>query len=272
MRAIPSAITGHCCPCGARRHESSKRCRKCSARSRWYRRRAWRTSKTSIRYRIGKSGATGSGKSGGLNELLANLAACADVLIWAIDLKRSVELRTWAPCIDRLATTPDEATALLADAGTIVFARAQHLADHGKREWHPSPAMSSLVIIIDEYAELADDAPRRDESYRHDRPARPRARRDPHRRDPAAHPESHGTGRGALPDEHPHLIPCRRTTRRRPTGGRTATSRCRTPSSPRAGCRPTSGPSASSPDLRGGAGDRVGGAVIPGPFGPVASC
>jgi S-DNA-T family DNA segregation ATPase FtsK/SpoIIIE len=104
-------------------------------------------------------GATGSGKSGGLNELLANLAACGDVVIWAIDLKRGVELRPWAPCIDRLATTPAEAAALLADAVTVLFARAQHLADHGKREWQPSPAMPALVIIIDEYAELADDAP-----------------------------------------------------------------------------------------------------------------
>ena len=104
-------------------------------------------------------GATGSGKSGGLNELLANLAACGDVVIWAIDLKRGVELRPWAPCIDRLATTPAEAAALLANAVTILFARAQWLADHGKREWQPSPAMPALVIIIDEYAELADDAP-----------------------------------------------------------------------------------------------------------------
>jgi FtsK/SpoIIIE family len=104
-------------------------------------------------------GATGSGKSGGLNELIANLAACGDVVIWAIDLKRGVELRPWAPCIDRLATTPAEAAALLTDAVTILFARAQHLADHGKREWQPSPAMPALVIIIDEYAELADDAP-----------------------------------------------------------------------------------------------------------------
>jgi DNA helicase HerA-like ATPase len=61
-------------------------------------------------------GATGSDKSGGLNELLA-------------------------------------------DTVTILFARAQHLADHGKREWEPSPAMPALVIIIDEHAELADDAP-----------------------------------------------------------------------------------------------------------------
>jgi hypothetical protein len=104
-------------------------------------------------------GATGSGKSGGINELLANLAACRDVIIWAIDLKRGVELRPWAPCIDRLATTPDQAAALLADAATILFARAQWLADHGKREWEPAPAMPALIIIIDEYAELADDAP-----------------------------------------------------------------------------------------------------------------
>lgn len=62
-------------------------------------------------------GATGSGKSGGLNELIANLAACCDVVIWAIDLKRGMELKPWAPCIDRLATTPGEAAALLAGAG-----------------------------------------------------------------------------------------------------------------------------------------------------------
>ena len=104
-------------------------------------------------------GATDTGKSGGLNELLANLAVCGNVVIWAIDLKRGVELRPWAPCIDRLATTPAEAAALLANAVAVLFARAQWLADHGKREWQPTPAMPALVIIIDEYAELADDAP-----------------------------------------------------------------------------------------------------------------
>jgi S-DNA-T family DNA segregation ATPase FtsK/SpoIIIE len=69
------------------------------------------------------------------------IQACGDVVIWAIDLKRGVELRLWAPCIDRLATTPAEAAALLADAVTILFARAQWLADHDRREWEPSPAM-----------------------------------------------------------------------------------------------------------------------------------
>ena len=104
-------------------------------------------------------GATGAGKSGGLNGLLGNLAACRDVVIWAIDLKRGMELQPWVECIDRLATTPAQAAALLADAVTILFARAQYLADHGWREWEPSERMPVLVIIIDEYAELAEQAP-----------------------------------------------------------------------------------------------------------------
>ena len=91
--------------------------------------------------------------------MLASLAACRDVVIWAIDLRPGAELRPWAPCPGRLATTPAEAAALPADAVTIVFARAQHLAGHGKREWQPSPARPALVIIINEYAELAGDAP-----------------------------------------------------------------------------------------------------------------
>ena len=55
--------------------------------------------------------ATGSGKSGGVNVLMGNLTACTDVVIWAIDLKRGMELGPWADCIDRLATTPAEAPA-----------------------------------------------------------------------------------------------------------------------------------------------------------------
>jgi S-DNA-T family DNA segregation ATPase FtsK/SpoIIIE len=105
-------------------------------------------------------GATGSGKSGGLNELIANLAACRDTVIWAVDLKRGMELKPWAACIDRLATTSAEAAKLLADAVTVLYGRADHLAEHGAREWQPSEAMPALVVIIDEYAELAEQAPR----------------------------------------------------------------------------------------------------------------
>ena len=77
------------------------------------------------------------------------------------------------------------------------------------------PSMPALVIIIDEYAELADEAPTR---WRHrlHRPPGPRGRGDPGRRDPAADPEGHGTGRGPLADGHADLLPRPRTPRRRP--------------------------------------------------------
>src|SRR4249920_2777586 len=103
-------------------------------------------------------GATGSGKSGGLNVLMGNLTACADVVIWAIDLKRGMELGPWGACIDRLATTPAEARALLADAVAILEARAAYLAATGQRVWEPAPGMPALVIVIDEYAELVESA------------------------------------------------------------------------------------------------------------------
>ena len=104
-------------------------------------------------------GTTGSGKSGYINVLMGNLSACRDVVIWAIDLKKGMELGPWESCIGRLATTPEQATALLADAVAILQARAELLAAAGRRSWEPSPEMPALVIIIDEYAELAEDAP-----------------------------------------------------------------------------------------------------------------
>jgi hypothetical protein len=104
-------------------------------------------------------GATGSGKSGGLNVLMGNLVACRDVVIWAIDLKKGMELKPWESCIARLATTPEQAVALLRDAVAILEARAELLATVGKRTWPISPDTPALVIIIDEYAELADEAP-----------------------------------------------------------------------------------------------------------------
>jgi FtsK/SpoIIIE family len=104
-------------------------------------------------------GATGSGKSGGLNVLIGNLTACTDVVIWAIDLKRGMELGPWASCIGRLATTSAEARALLADAVAILEARAEFLTARRSRLWEPSTDMPALVILIDEYAELTESAP-----------------------------------------------------------------------------------------------------------------
>ena len=105
------------------------------------------------------AGAAGSGEGNGLSVLLAALAACDNVVIWAIDLSKGMELGLLAPCIDRLATTPATAAALLANAVTILRARTGYLATVGRRPWEPTSAMPAVVIVIAEYVELADKAP-----------------------------------------------------------------------------------------------------------------
>jgi FtsK/SpoIIIE family len=103
-------------------------------------------------------GIVGSGKSGAVNVLLAALAGCPDVVLWGIDLKGGMELRPWADCLDRLATTPDQAVALLRDAVGELDRRAALLSAAQQRLWHPKPEQPALVIVVDEYAELPDDA------------------------------------------------------------------------------------------------------------------
>ncbi|MGH3907806.1 MAG: FtsK/SpoIIIE domain-containing protein [Pseudonocardiaceae bacterium] len=103
-------------------------------------------------------GMVGSGKSGILNVILANLVACPDVRVWGIDLKGGMELRPWSPCLDRLATTPEQATALLADTTEELDRRAALMAETGARVWEPAPNAPALIIIIDEYAELPGEA------------------------------------------------------------------------------------------------------------------
>ena len=93
---------------------------------------------------------------------MANLTACRDVIIWAVDLKKGMELGPWQECLDRLATTAGAGSPLLhRDPVAILQARAAYLAAHTRRTWEPSPEMPALVIIIDEYAELAEQAPMR---------------------------------------------------------------------------------------------------------------
>jgi S-DNA-T family DNA segregation ATPase FtsK/SpoIIIE len=103
-------------------------------------------------------GIMGAGKSGILNLIIANLAACRDVELWGSDLKGGMELRPWASCFARLAFTPEEAARLYRDAVGEVNKRAARMAAEGKRLWEPSPDAPALVIISDEHAELPDEA------------------------------------------------------------------------------------------------------------------
>jgi S-DNA-T family DNA segregation ATPase FtsK/SpoIIIE len=103
-------------------------------------------------------GTTGSGKSGIVNVILAHLAACRDVIIWGIDLKGGMELQPWTDVIQRLATTPQEAIQLMRDAATEVNHRAPQMAQAGKRVLDPDQETPALFIIVDEYAELPEEA------------------------------------------------------------------------------------------------------------------
>jgi DNA segregation ATPase FtsK/SpoIIIE, S-DNA-T family len=102
-------------------------------------------------------GTTGSGKSGVLNVIIAYLAACIDVEIWGIDLKGGMELQPWEKCLTRLATTPAQATALLAEGVGELDSRANAMAGYG-RVISPTPQLPAIVTVIDEYAELPPGA------------------------------------------------------------------------------------------------------------------
>ena len=75
-----------------------------------------------------------------------------------VDLKREMELQPGASRLDRPAVTPDEAAAPLRDAVAVLEAGAPHLATEGTRLCTPAPSTLVLIVVIDAYAELADEA------------------------------------------------------------------------------------------------------------------
>jgi S-DNA-T family DNA segregation ATPase FtsK/SpoIIIE len=103
-------------------------------------------------------GIMGSGKSGILNVIIANLAGCRDVILWGIDMKGGMELQPWAACFDRLAVTPEQAIQLLRDAVAELDQRAARMATAGKRVWEPTPDDPAIIILVDEWAELPAEA------------------------------------------------------------------------------------------------------------------
>jgi S-DNA-T family DNA segregation ATPase FtsK/SpoIIIE len=103
-------------------------------------------------------GIVGSGKSGVVNIILANLTAFGDTRVLGIDLKGGMELGPWADCLAGLATTTGEASELLRDTVAELDRRADDLAARGERLWAPRPEVPAVVVVVDEYAELGEDA------------------------------------------------------------------------------------------------------------------
>jgi DNA segregation ATPase FtsK/SpoIIIE, S-DNA-T family len=113
---------------------------------------------TVLRRNVLIAGTTGAGKSGLVNIGQAKFAQCPDAQPWGIDMKGGMELQPWADTIYRLATTPGQAIALLAEGAAELDRRAAQLAALGLRVWEPTPDDPAIVILIDEYAELPDGA------------------------------------------------------------------------------------------------------------------
>jgi hypothetical protein len=105
-------------------------------------------------------GASGSGKTNTLNVITCGLAACGDAVVWAIEVAKAGQGQAaWLPCFDWLATTLDEAVAMLRAAVAIIEARSRILAAAASRgkgddKLVPTPDLPAIVIIIDEAAAL----------------------------------------------------------------------------------------------------------------------
>lgn len=107
-------------------------------------------------------GLRGSGKSNLLNVLLAQLARCPDVLIFAIDLKGGRMAAPWImpwldqraerPVIDWLATDRDEAERMLRALLRAVDARARSFS--GGEKVSPSASQPAILLVCDEVAVL----------------------------------------------------------------------------------------------------------------------
>jgi S-DNA-T family DNA segregation ATPase FtsK/SpoIIIE len=104
------------------------------------------------------AGMTGAGKSVIENDLTAALVRCADAEPWGIDLKAGMELAPWHTNLRHLATTKDQAVALLTLAVARLDQRAARLAAQGLRVHEPTPEDPAITILIDEFAELPAEA------------------------------------------------------------------------------------------------------------------
>ena len=103
-------------------------------------------------------GNPGAGKSVATRVLLAGLATSRNVSIVGIDPKRT-ELVLWRSRFDRLilGNGVEEVQALLTDLLDEIQRRAHHLSQMGSATLKPSSEFPWIVLVIDEWAELAAD-------------------------------------------------------------------------------------------------------------------
>jgi S-DNA-T family DNA segregation ATPase FtsK/SpoIIIE len=102
------------------------------------------------------AGVTGSGKSGTVNALLAELAWCPDVELWGGDLKGGMELGPWRDRFSRLEIAVPLVEEMLDELRQVIESRMhiQRNRTKGKRMWYPTERDPQIVAVIEEVARL----------------------------------------------------------------------------------------------------------------------
>jgi hypothetical protein len=100
-------------------------------------------------------GETRSGKSNGLHVLMANITACPETIAVGIDLKGGSVLKRWGRCLDRLATTQEQAERLLTGINLMIDDRPNFapVGEGDGDQLDPTVDMPAVFVICDEFAE-----------------------------------------------------------------------------------------------------------------------
>jgi S-DNA-T family DNA segregation ATPase FtsK/SpoIIIE len=98
-------------------------------------------------------GKPGSGKSVCMSHVLRVAAEAPDAQLWAVDLKRGVEIAEWRPHAYAVATQPDECLPMLRLLEKTMDERLDAMAGVSK-QWAPSADGPQIVLTVDELAEL----------------------------------------------------------------------------------------------------------------------
>ncbi|MFD1274881.1 FtsK/SpoIIIE domain-containing protein [Streptomyces kaempferi] len=102
------------------------------------------------------AGSSKFGKSTLVRLLAIRLAGRPDTVLYGVDMKPgSPELTPMRPLLQDLASTPEEAHALMDWMKAELDERGAILADHGDQEWIPAKhGQPAVYVIVDEHAEL----------------------------------------------------------------------------------------------------------------------
>lgn len=102
------------------------------------------------------AGSSKFGKSTLVRLIAIRLAGRPDTVLYGVDMKPgSPELAPMLPILQDLASTPEEAHALMDWMRTELDERGQILAQHGDQEWIPAKhGRPAVYVIVDEHAEL----------------------------------------------------------------------------------------------------------------------